>query len=146
MLVFWSCAQASSCQYRWLVHHKYGGIPMIFSAPARASCLSPFLNSSAVSFVQFNPWPTSGQLMSPTPAVHCFKMRLALGCDQFAAANAGTPKWQQNGVPALRLSHPTRRSDSTNALPWVDDACGLPLNEAVEKGVWNSPCEPPSAD
>ena len=64
-----------------------------------------------------------------TPAAHYLKMRLAVGCDQFAAANAGTQKWQQNGVPALRLSHPTRHSDSINVLPWGDEACGLPLND-----------------
>ncbi len=66
-----------------------------------------------------------------TPASHYLKMRLAVGCDQFAAANTGTQKWQQNGVPALRLSHPTRRSDSTNVLPWGDDACDLPLNDEI---------------
>ena len=52
-------------------------------------------------------------------AAYYFKMRLAVGCDHFAAANAGTPKWQQNGVPALRLSHPTKHSDSISALPWI---------------------------
>jgi hypothetical protein len=50
-------------------------------------------------------------------AAHYFEMGQAVGCDKFAVANAGTPIGSKNGVPALRLSHPTKYSDSTNALP-----------------------------
>ena len=97
MLVFWSCAQASSCQCVWFVHYQSGGISPMFAAPAGMSCLSPLLNSAAASFVQFNSRPTGDLLMSSH---------------------------------TTRLSFTASRRRRRNG---VDDACGLPLNEAVEQ-------------
>jgi hypothetical protein len=45
---------------------------MMFAALDGVSCLSALLDSSAVSFVQFNPWPPSGLLMLP----HTTRLRL----------------------------------------------------------------------
>jgi hypothetical protein len=60
----------------------------------------------------------SFQVLTPIElGSHYFKMGQAVGCDKFAVANAGTPVGSKNGVPALRLSHSTKYSDSTNALP-----------------------------
>jgi hypothetical protein len=53
------------------------------------------------------------RVAQPT-AAHYFKLGQAVGCDK---QRAGTPIRSKNGVPALRLSHPTKYSDSKNALP-----------------------------
>ena len=48
----------------------------------------------------------------------------------FAEANAGTPEWQQNGVPALRLSHPAKHAEQIMLYPRRS-----PLRHNAESGL-----------